>query len=696
MLAAALAAAGILAAVAAKASAGGTPWIRATAVPEQNLVRLEWGMEPASETASYNYMVYKREAGEAEFQSIPVKDRVKVLNIYPPVGESVTFINWRGQRFTLPKAASLKRWMEEPNAEHPRGYGMGLIDVDAVPIPEFNANPAGYLKNPDGSWKYDVIFNGSWDVNAGYDLNANSLPVVEQFIKSGRGYLTGHDTMFGDQATNVYTRRLRQYFRIKVGNPWGYWNAPPGEIDYKLPGRANYPSWIGSATVRIVRKGLLTNYPWRIGEPGAVLRVPFSHSTSQYVFGDVWLAYTNDSRVGYAGGSGWQFYEAGQAPSYVMNPGPPDDPDDPGGTNNFYLVTWSNTAMINTGHSNGEATPDEQKIIANTLFYLAQVTDGTSWDDHSAQDVAPPDPVAGIQAAPMPGGVEISWRRPKDNGNAYYYYVQAVSKATGDRLNSAVVGPISYATGVKGYAYAIDQNPDTDPGTAVNLTQERVAAALAPGKYYLHIRAVDNAGNVSEARHFPVEVGFVLQAALEPNPAMRGQKVNVYAALYALLGADVTVVVDAARPETEAALPEAVEEFRLALASGGVQPSVSLVKLPTWFSSAGNMRRSGYSYYEVGPSAKVKWKRFLSPAGFQDTTVLIGPDGVLYVGGMDGKVYAVRSADGAVLWVADTGGAIQTPGTIGPDGTLYFGNLAGKATAISPDGRIKWSRDLGA
>ncbi|PTQ51584.1 MAG: cell surface protein [Hydrogenibacillus schlegelii] len=189
--------------------------------------------------------------------------------------------------------------------------------------------------------------------------------------------------------------------------------------------------------------------------------------------------------------------------------------------------------------------------------------------------------------------------------------------------------------------------------------------------------------------------GFNLQAMLEPNPVMRSQRVNLYAALYTLRGADVTVVVDAVRPEIEATLSEAVDEMRRGLGSYGIPSSITPVKLPTWFSSAGNMRRSGYSYYEVGSPVRVKWKQFLSPAGFQDTTVLIGPDGILYVGGMDGKVYAIRSSDGGVLWSVDTGGAIQTPGTIGPDGTLYFGNRAGKATAISPDGRIKWVRNLG-
>ena len=32
----------------------------------------------------------------------------------------------------------------------------------------------------------------------------------------------------------------------------------------------------------------------------------------------------------------------------------------------YYLTTWNNTAMIQTGHSNGNSTEDERKVLANT------------------------------------------------------------------------------------------------------------------------------------------------------------------------------------------------------------------------------------------------------------------------------------------------------------------------------------------
>lgn len=47
--------------------------------------------------------------------------------------------------------------------------------------------------------------------------------------------------------------------------------------------------------------------------------------------------------------------------------------------------------MIQTGHSNGAATSDEQKILANLIFYMNQLLFNTyTTNDASAQDVAKP------------------------------------------------------------------------------------------------------------------------------------------------------------------------------------------------------------------------------------------------------------------------------------------------------------------
>ena len=112
---------------------------------------------------------------------------------------------------------NLKGWMENANSESANGYGKGLISVDEVDIDEFNANPALYLKDSSGNWKYDVIYFGAWDGNNSKNFNDTAIPYIESFIKDGRGFLAGHDTI-GYIWNDTGLSKLRSYFNIKVGN----------------------------------------------------------------------------------------------------------------------------------------------------------------------------------------------------------------------------------------------------------------------------------------------------------------------------------------------------------------------------------------------------------------------------------------------------------------------------------------------
>lgn len=250
--------------------------------------------------------------------------------------------------------------MENPNAEDPNGYGRGLISVDPVSITEFNKDPKKYLKDNNDTWIYDVIMLGSWDANNSLVPSNDAVNLFAQFIDSGRGFLAGHDTIGFELGTNRGLGIIRDKFNIKVG----YWsdNQTPTDEGYNY-----YAGFIGDR-VKVNRKGLLTNYPWNIGEIGTTLSVPISHSTSNFALGDIWMTYSENTKI-----------SESNIPTSLYD------------QSNFYLTTWNNTAMIQTGHSNGAATPDEQKVLANTLFYLSQVTEDTNWDDHKGQDLAAPD-----------------------------------------------------------------------------------------------------------------------------------------------------------------------------------------------------------------------------------------------------------------------------------------------------------------
>ena len=82
----------------------------------------------------------------------------------------------------------------------------------------------------------------------------------------------------------------------------------------------------------------------------------------------------------------------------------------------YYLTTWNNTAMIQTGHSNGQSTEDERKVLANTLFYLKQLTHKTEILDNSARDIADPNkPENIVYKIDEQGNDIIEFRKPEDN-----------------------------------------------------------------------------------------------------------------------------------------------------------------------------------------------------------------------------------------------------------------------------------------
>ena len=82
----------------------------------------------------------------------------------------------------------------------------------------------------------------------------------------------------------------------------------------------------------------------------------------------------------------------------------------------YYLTTWNNTAMIQTGNSRGASTEDERKVLANTLFYLKQLTKKTEVLDNSARDIADPNKVEGISTIVNENNnTSVKFRKPEDN-----------------------------------------------------------------------------------------------------------------------------------------------------------------------------------------------------------------------------------------------------------------------------------------
>ena len=295
------------------------------------------------------------------------KNNLTSANITVPVGDSVTatanegrgykFVNWSGNGETylesktwnfnaassttitayfsldVEKLTGIRVLNVYPNNGNNlvgwmNSYGRGKITVTSTSISNFNSKYSSFNAN-----NYDAIVFGFWDCNSSVDLSDGAKTwVANNFLNKGKAILFGHDTI--NYGTDTCTRHKNfNYFAPYVG------------FNTRSPFYSNWSSgpYFSGTSVVINVNSIFVSYPWPIGSRGTKLTVPYSHTLQQYV--------TNNNNV---------YLKYNQIDT---------------NTGNFYLTVNNsyNAAMIQTGHSNGAATAEEQKIIANTIFYMYSV-----------------------------------------------------------------------------------------------------------------------------------------------------------------------------------------------------------------------------------------------------------------------------------------------------------------------------------
>lgn len=450
-----------LSAYAMTARGGSLPF---TLTPNTNgygSVSLDWRQYNYS---NKNFKVYKSSDGGRTYETVGIDYRsvtqVRLLQIYPADGA----------------ANQLKVWMEN------NGYGKGIIKVDSVYIDTFNANPYGYLKDSSGNWKYDVIFFGTWDSNGGKDLSRASRDAVISYIKAGKGVILGHDTLASSNESTIndwYFNTLATYFGMSFYNDNGQYSF--GQTFYN-----------GSNMVRIAKKGLLTNYPWEIGDVGTTFHIPYTHNSGQYASkATIWMDFGTT-------------YYPGIAPER-------SDLRLPNAYNlktNFYVSIYNNCAMIMTGDSSGKASDNEEKILANLVFYMNQLLFNTyTTNDASAQDVAKPNTPNVSQ-----NNSQMSYLA-EDNGSTYWYYVESFSKddtTASGLIDRSEKKSLTVTTGVKKYRYLFSNNATETLTTSKGTETTGTSVPVNYDYKYFHVAAVDGAGNISATKSVEVKRQFNL------------------------------------------------------------------------------------------------------------------------------------------------------------------------------------------
>ena len=415
-----------------------------------------------------NFKVYKSDDGGSTYETIGIDytlvDEVRCLQI-----------GCTDKEYPNGTINQYKTWMET------NGYGKGIIKVDYIDINEFNSNYNSYLKDFNGNYKYDVIFFGTWNTNNFSDLRLDSRNAVAEFIESGRGCIMGHDCTamtFLPQDNNSGHGPIPDCIPNEMkGKTYG--NIP---IEYIFdtaitPYLATLCDYFGitydyeqvlfpDTQVVIEKDSLFTRYPWYIGSTGDILNIPQAHLVSQIASGaNVFLTFKN----------GKEIYS---------------------NERNFYLAVKGNCAQIMTGHSNGAATEDEQKILANLIFYCNQLIFDTWYSkDSSAQDFAAPD------APTISLDINKIFFSAEDNGSTYHYYVESFDKndtSESGLIDRSPVKSLTVTTGVQKYLYILDDNENTVVSKENGMETTDMNIPMNRDFTYIHVAAIDGAGNLSE------------------------------------------------------------------------------------------------------------------------------------------------------------------------------------------------------
>lgn len=198
------------------------------------------------------------------------------------------------------------------------------------------------------------------------------------------------------------------------------------------------------------------------------------------------------------------------------------------------LVEFSLSTNVNLSAANGRGGVDlEWGDLGKAVMYKAyqRKDDSTEWKaiskmdfvyyvssitDNSAQDMESPEaPKLKIISSDNNYASLYS----NDRGTKYSFYVEAYNKSDYTNLISKTNTKTEIVTtGTKGYYYVIDNNPtnDFDVSKSIYTTDDRVYLSNTDTEKYLHVKAVDYAGNVSDVSNIYIsfdEAGNLIKTA---------------------------------------------------------------------------------------------------------------------------------------------------------------------------------------
>ncbi|MBE5873158.1 MAG: hypothetical protein E7287_01995 [Lachnospiraceae bacterium] len=176
---------------------------------------------------------------------------------------------------------------------------------------------------------------------------------------------------------------------------------------------------------------------------------------------------------------------------------------------------YGGSSNVGSGVLNMLHIPGNREGDGAAGFYgvMLGFTESMKADGVKAPDEAKPDAIDINKVVKTPlssSTIRVSFEKPKDNGTDYYHFVNSYA-TTGEMLLSSNTVKNTLTSGIKGYYYILDTTADKNV-TASNaqnkssiLTGTKVDVNLTQNVQYLHLAAVDVAGNVGPTIDIQIE-----------------------------------------------------------------------------------------------------------------------------------------------------------------------------------------------
>lgn len=203
-----------------------------------------------------------------------------------------------------------------------------------------------------------------------------------------------------------------------------------------------------------------------------------------------------------------------------------------GKTAGYQCGMQQNQVLTSTPAGGGYSYINKNLAISSNVFVGVREGDGyleikgkavvftseTTLKNVKSRDEKAPEKISGTKVTPLwGGGIRVDVTAPKDLGTIYEYQVKSFDYKSGKELCTSNICKVNIVSGVYGYYYRIDNNATGNVGkgdTFLLKTGNQASIQKdAPKGKYIHVAAVDKAGNVSETIH--ISIGDVVKADMD-------------------------------------------------------------------------------------------------------------------------------------------------------------------------------------